>query len=247
MALYAIGDLHLSIVSSRKIGIFRKRTHYELYKPMDVFDPVWKDHADKLERFFHKMVSPTDTVVITGDHSWGVTLAECEKDFSFICALPGRKILLRGNHDLFWDTQKTEQLNKTFEGQLSFLQNNFYSYGDYALVGSKGICFENKMPYERFTLLRDREMQRLRTSFEAAYGAGYRKFILFLHYPPTSVGETESSFIRLAQEYGVKQIIYSHCHGQKRYYESYHGLVDGIEYHLVSSDFLRFKPKLILP
>ena len=246
MALFAIGDFHLSIVSSRKIGIFRKRTHYELYKPMDVFDPVWKNHVDKLEVAFQKMVSPSDTVVITGDHSWGINLAECKVDLDYIAALPGRKILTRGNHDLFWDTKKTEQLNSLYEGRLSFLQNNFYSYEDYALVGSKGICNE-KMPYERYTHLLEKEMQCLHASFEAAYGAGYRKFILFLHYPPTSIGEKESSFIRLAKEYGVKQIIYSHCHGKKRYYESYHGLVDGIEYHLVSSDFLRFKPKLILP
>ena len=87
---------------------------------------------------------------------------------------------------------------------------------------------------------------RLRTSFEAAHSAGYRKYIMFLHYPPTSIGEAESGFTKMAQEYGAEQVVYSHCHGKARYDDSFHGEVDGITYHLVSSDYLRFKPERIL-
>lgn len=246
MALYAIGDFHLSIVSVQRVGLLRRRNHYQLYKPMDVFDPVWKDHADHLETAFRRTITQEDTIVITGDHSWGNTLEECRPDFDFIASLPGRKILTRGNHDLFWAVNKTARLNELFQGQFSFLQNNFYSYRDYALVGTKGICFESKMTPERFEHVREKEIQRLRLSFESAAKAGFQRFILFLHYPPTSPGEEESCFTRIAHEYGVQHVIYSHLHGQKRYGESLRGLFDGIDYSLVSSDYLRFQPKKIL-
>ena len=130
--------------------------------------------------------------------------------------------------------------------RLSFLQNNFYTYEDYALVGTKGYCYEGKDTYEHFEKIRDRELARLQESFEAAASAGYRKFLMFLHYPPTSIGETESGFTRMARKYGAEQVVYSHCHGKARYDDSFHGEVGGIIYHLVSSDYLRFKPERIL-
>ena len=93
MSLYAIGDFHLS---------------FTVNKPMDVFDKRWKNHVVKIEKYWKRKVTENDTVVITGDHSWGRDLAECQADLDFIMALPGRKILLRGNHDMFWDAKKTE-------------------------------------------------------------------------------------------------------------------------------------------
>lgn len=231
MALYAMGDFHLS---------------FAVDKPMDVFGDEWKNHVRKIEKYWKKYVKETDTAVITGDHSWGRNLQECREDLEFIAALPGRKILLRGNHDMFWDAKKTERLNSLYKGRLNFLQNNFYAYEDYALVGTKGYCYEGKDTYEHFEKIRDRELARLRTSFEAAASAGYGKFLMFLHYPPTSIGETESGFTRMAQEYGTEQVVYSHCHGKARYGDSFHGDVDGTVYHLVSSDYLRFRPERIL-
>lgn len=231
MSLYAIGDLHLA---------------FSVDKPMDVFGSVWKNHVKKIEKYWYRKVKTEDTVVITGDHSWGKNLAQCEKDLDFIASLPGRKILLRGNHDMFWDAKKTKQLNELYEGKLMFLQNNFYSYEDYALVGTKGYCFENKDSYEHFEKIRNRELERLRVSLEMAKENGYQKYIVFLHYPPTSIGEMESPFTKLAQEYRADQVIYSHCHGQERYQDSFLGEVNGIEYRLVSSDYLRFKPECII-
>lgn len=105
MSLYAIGDFHLS---------------FTVNKPMDVFDKRWKNHVVKIEKYWKKRVTENDTVVITGDHSWGRDLAECQADLDFIMALPGRKILLRGNHDMFWDAKKTENLNEMFRGKLEF-------------------------------------------------------------------------------------------------------------------------------
>ena len=161
MSLYAIGDFHLSFM---------------VHKPMDVFDKRWKNHVVKIEKYWKKRVTENDTVVITGDHSWGRDLAECQADLDFIMALPGRKILLRGNHDMFWDAKKTARLNELFAGRLEFLQNNFYAYDEYALVGTKGYCYEGKDTIEHFEKLRSREIERLRVSLEMAKKAGYQKF-----------------------------------------------------------------------
>lgn len=113
-------------------------------------------------------------------------------------------------------------------------------------MGTKGYCYEGKDSYEHFLKIRERELGRLRYSFEAAKAAGYEKFIMFLHYPPTSIGEMESPFTLMAQEFGAEKVIYSHCHGEKRYDDSFKGYVDGIEYKLVSGDYLNFKPELVL-
>ncbi len=232
MSLYALGDLHLS---------------FSVDKSMEVFDFIWKNHEKKIEKNWRRLIGQQDTIVLTGDHSWGRNLEQCREDFAFITALPGRKILLRGNHDMFWDAKKTERLNEEFRGKLSFLQNNYFVYEDYALVGSKGYCFEGKDSREHFLKIRDREEQRLRTSFEAARAAGFSRFIMFLHYPPTSIGEQESVFTRMAEEYGAEQVIYSHCHGRERFDDSFKGVVNGIRYSLVSGDYLNFKPQRILP
>lgn len=231
MALYAIGDLHLSFLAN---------------KPMDVFGPEWKGHVKKIEHFWRKKVKENDTVVVTGDHSWGTSLSMCAPDLEFISSLPGRKILLRGNHDMFWDAKKTDRLNELYAGKLSFLQNNFCSYEDYALVGTKGYCYEGKDSPEHFLKIRDQELERLQVSFECARKAGFLRFLMFLHYPPTSIGEEESVFTHMAEEYGVEKVIYSHCHGKERFQDSFLGYVNGIEYRLVSSDYLRFRPDLIL-
>ncbi len=232
MALWAMGDLHLSFGAG---------------KPMDIFGDVWKNHPEKIRKYCKKLIKPGDTFVITGDHSWGKNLDELMPDLDFISALPGRKIMLRGNHDRFWDVKRTERLNMgPLKDRFFFLQNNFAVYKDYALVGTKGYCYEGKDTLEHFIKIRDRETERLRKSFELAKEAGYQKFIMFLHYPPTSIGENGSPFTKMAEEYGAEQVIYSHCHGADRFNDSFQGNVNGIEYRLVSGDFLHFKPVKIL-
>ena len=231
MSLYAIGDLHLAL---------------SVDKPMEVFGREWKNHTARIEKNWRRRVGEQDTVVLTGDHSWGRNLAECEADLEFIMNLPGRKILIRGNHDMFWDAKKTERLNEQFKGKLFFLQNNYGTYERYALVGTKGYCYEGRDTAEHFEKLVKREEERLRLSFERAKADGYTEYIMFLHYPPTSIGEMESVFTRMAREYEAKKVIYSHCHGKERYNDSYQGMVDGTEYLLVSSDYLKFKPLKIL-
>ena len=231
MALFAMGDFHLA---------------FSVDKPMDHFGWVWRNHEKKIAKYCEKYIKPEDTLVITGDHSWGKNLKECELDLQFIANLPGRKILLRGNHDRFWDAKKTERLNESFSPELEFLQNNYYTYKDYALVGTKGYCYEGRDSYEHFEKIRERELERLRISFEKAKAEGYKKYLMFLHYPPTSIGEQESPFTLMAQEYGAEQVIYSHCHGKERFGDSFQGEVDGIFYRLVSGDYLGFKPEKVL-
>ncbi len=247
MSLYAIGDLHL---------------HYQsvLRAPGQLHDRIWKKHEEKFRKNCDKTVADEDTLVLVGDHSWGKNLAECEQDLQYICDLPGRKILTRGNHDMFWDAKKTQQLNDLYKPRLTFLQDSYETYQDYALVATKGFTFEgpfyldmrgrimgwDEEAEEHAKKLVEREVQRLRKSFELAKADGYRKFIMFLHYPPTNVLEERSAFTDMAEEYGAEHVIYAHCHGESRFYDSIHGEYRGREYHLVSGDFLKWKPMKIL-
>ena len=245
MSLYALGDLHLS---------------FQADKPMDAFGRVWKKHERKIEKYVNRIVRPEDTLVLTGDHSWGRKLEESREDLAFIERLPGRKILLRGNHDMFWDVKKTARLNEDYKGRLFFLQNNFAVYEDYALVGTKGFTFEGPFYLDRWgnitgwdeereahaKKLVSREMKRLQESFRLAWEAGYRKFVMFLHYPPTNILETESPFTEIAEQYKVSAVVYSHGHGEKRFGDSIRGNYHGINYMLVSGDYLNFRPAFVL-
>ncbi|MBR5344517.1 MAG: metallophosphoesterase [Clostridia bacterium] len=246
MSLYAIGDLHLHFQS-------------ELKAPGQLRDPVWRNHETLFRQNCEKMIRPDDTLVLVGDHSWGRNLAECEQDLAYIAALPGRKILLRGNHDMFWDAKKTEALNLRYAGKLFFLQNNYAAYRDWAIVGTKGYTFEGPF-YLRGRRIVDwdheeeahaeklveREAERLKVSFEAAKADGYSRFIMFLHYPPTSILEKNSAFTAMAEKYGAEQVIYAHCHGEHRFHDSLEGRHHGIQYTLVSGDSLRWMPMKIL-
>ncbi len=247
MSLYAIGDLHLHFQS-------------ELKARNQIEDKVWQNHEAIFMDNCRKVMTDEDTLVLVGDHSWGRNLDECQKDLEYIISLPGRKVLLRGNHDMFWDVKKTGQLNERYKGKLEFLQNNYYSYGDYALVGTKGYTFEGPFYVDRYgnvqgwdekeaehaEKLVKRESERLEASFEAARTDGYKKFIMFLHYPPTNILQANSIFTKMAEQYGAEQVIYGHCHGESRFHDSIIGKKRKIRYSLVSGDFLRWKPMLIL-
>ena len=247
MRLFAIGDLHLHFGS-------------ELKARGQLTSAVWQDHERVFLKNCRALVRPEDTLVLAGDHSWGRNMDECAPDFAYILDLPGRKILLRGNHDMFWDAKKTAALNERFSGKLLFLQNNYFPFGDFALVGTKGFTFEGPFYLDaqrrvvdwdreaeaRAQKLVQREAERLRLSFEAARRDGYRKFIMFLHYPPTNILEKESPFTRMAEEYGAQQVIYAHCHGRSRFFDSVMGTYNGVKYSLVSGDFRQWTPMLVL-
>ncbi len=246
MSLYAIGDLHLHFRSPLKAPGQQ--------------GGAWRDHEERFRRNCQQLIRERDTLLLAGDHSWGKNLSECEEDFRYIMALPGRKILLRGNHDMFWDARKTARLNEQFAGALSFLQDNYYPYREYALVGTKGYTFEGPFysdrrgrvvrwdedAAEQARKLVAREAERLRTSFEAARADGYSRFIMFLHYPPTNILESRSVFTDMAEEYGAEQVIYAHCHGQARFHDSLLGRHRGVVYSLVSGDYRGWEPMRVL-
>ena len=247
MSLYAIGDLHLHFQT-------------ELKAKAQSRDRAWKNHERKFQKNCTELVGPEDTLVLVGDHSWGRKLSECELDMQYMIDLPGQKVLIRGNHDMFWEAGKTAALNERYQGKLRFLQDNYVPYRDYALVGTKGYCFEgpfylnrrgqiigwDEKNEEHARKLVERELARLKSSFEAARADGYRKSIMFLHYPPTSILEDDSPFTAMAEEYGAEQVVYAHSHGESRFYDSIHGEKNGILYRLVSGDYLNWKPVRLL-
>ena len=247
MSLYAIGDLHL---------------HYgsELKARAQLKDPAWVDHELKFKENCSRLIEEDDTLVLVGDHSWGRNLAECAEDLAYIRSLPGKKILTRGNHDMFWPAGKTAELNAAFGPDLRFLQGNYAVYKDFALIASKGYCFEGPFYLDKkgrviaydekekahADKLIAREAERLKTAFELARADGYSRFIMFLHYPPTDILEKDSVFTRIAASYNVSQVIYAHVHGKKRFNDSIIGKYRGREYSLVAGDYLDWVPKKIM-
>ena len=223
MALYAIGDTHLSLASD---------------KPMDVFGGGWTGYVDKLREGF-EVVAPEDVVVLCGDISWGMSLQEARADFAFLDALPGRKLLLKGNHDYWWNT--AAKMNAFFAENgfhtLQILHNNCYQYNGYGLCGTRGWFYEEKGDQKVFR----REVMRLEASLKAA---GEGRKLCFLHYPPRYQGYTCPEIIEVMERYGVERCYYGHLHGGSHRL-AVEGTYGAVEYHLVSADYLGFRPQKI--
>ena len=228
MALYAISDLHLGFNED---------------KPMDIFGEKWTGHPEKIKNNWIKKVNKEDTVLIAGDISWAMNSDSSSIDLQWIEELPGKKILSRGNHDYWWNSIK--KLNASFENT-KFLQNNYYSYEDYAICGTRGwTCPGGDKFTEKDRKIYQRELIRLRLSLDEAKKNGFSKFIVMLHYPPINEGFEESDFVKIIKEYGVEKVIYGHLHGPSLK-KVLNGKVDGVEYIMTSADFLDFDPKMIL-
>ena len=229
MALYAIGDLHLCLGAS---------------KPMDIFGGAWVGYMDKL-RDGLKVIGPGDTTVLLGDLSWSLDLPGAEPDFRFIDEIPGRKIILKGNHDYWWSTAskfyKFCEANG-FSDQF-ILNNNHYEYEGYAICGTRGWFFEEERSGEHDEKVFKRELIRLETSLKSA---GDLPKLVFLHYPPRYKGYECTEILELLEKYQVRQCIYGHLHGPSHKL-AMEGLWDGVDFHLVSADKLDFKPFMVLP
>lgn len=223
MALYVLGDSHLS---------------FRAHKPMDVFGGAWDGYVDKL-RAGLSILREEDTIVLAGDISWGMSLEEAEEDFAFLNSFPGRKLILKGNHDYWWTTA-----NKTYQfwaehgfTTLNLLHNNCYEYGEYALCGTRGWFWEEDQNGHNQKVF-NRELLRLEASLKAA---GERPRLAFLHYPPLYQGYRCQEILDLLERYQVKACYYGHLHGgsHRLALEGIHGTV---EYHLVAGDYLGFRP-----
>lgn len=228
MAVYAISDFHLAFTTD---------------KPMDVFGDNWYKHEEKIKENWSNIISDEDTVLIAGDISWSMKMEEGMMDLEWIHNLPGRKILVKGNHDYWWTS--ITKLNKLYE-DMNFIQNNHFSYDDYAICGTRGwVC----PGVEKFTAqdekVYNRELIRLRLSLESAAKEGFNKFIVMLHYPPTNDKCRESGFVEIFKEYNVERVIYGHLHNVSKD-KVLEEDVDGIEYILTSCDYLDFKPIKII-
>ena len=228
MALFVLGDTHLSLGGS---------------KPMDVFGGAWVDYVDKLRAGF-QVVEETDTVVLCGDISWGMSLPEAKPDFQFLQELlPGRKILLKGNHDYWWET--VSKMTRFFEAEglenFEFLHNNCLCYRDIALGGTRGWFLDVEKGPHNEKMLR-REVMRLEASLKAA---GDREKICFLHYPPLYQGYHCQEITELLTRYQVQRCYYGHLHGRSTR-AAFEGDYQGTAFSLVSADHLNFVPKQIL-
>ncbi len=225
MALYAIGDTHLSLSAN---------------KSMEVFGGTWEGYVEKLRRGF-EIVQPEDTVVFCGDLSWGMDLPGAEADFAFLDALPGQKLLVKGNHDYWWTTAAKMERFFAEHGFTTFrlLHNNCHLYGDIALCGTRGWFQEESREGHNEKIFR-RELLRLETSLKAG---GSREKYCFLHYPPRYRGYCCQEVIDLLEKYGVTRCYYGHLHGGSHRL-ALEGLFGGVEYRLVSSDYVDFRPVL---
>ena len=228
MSLYVIGDLHLSFAKD---------------KPMDVFGEKWRDHAEKLKKGFAAL-REDDVTVLCGDLSWAMGLEEALEDFRFIDALPGKKLIVKGNHDFWWTTAaKARRLfAENGIGSIDFLHNTAVPFGEYALCGTRGWFYEEETGGEHDKKIMRREVMRLETSLQAA---GDREKLVFLHYPPIYQKYECPEILALLERYEVKRCYYGHIHG-KGIPAAFNGWRGGTEFRLVSADALDFAPHLVM-
>lgn len=228
MSLYAIGDLHLSLGSN---------------KSMEVFGGRWIDYTEKLKDGFSELCDD-DLTVICGDISWGMSMEESLEDFRFIDTLPGKKIILKGNHDYWWSTATKAKSFFAANGisTIDILHNNSFTYGDYKLCGTRGWFYEELKGDAHDKKIMQRETMRLHMSLESA-GEGEK--LVFLHYPPKYLQYECADILKLLEEYRVKLCCYGHLHAASCAY-SFNGTLGETEFRLVSADHVNFKPQKII-
>ncbi len=240
MSLFTISDLHLSM-------------HEETNKSMEIFGKRWESYTQRLEKNWRAVVTENDTVVIPGDISWAISLDEALSDLKFIDALPGKKILGKGNHDFWWTTMSKHRA--FFEAHeiktISFLFNNFHETEEYLIAGTRGWYLEpdamkNVTPVD-FGKIIARETCRLKTSLDAAKNrqsaVPKKEILVFLHFPPYWNEKCTPGIYQLLKEYGISNVYFGHIHNN--YSVAPMNEVEGMRFHLISADYLDFLPKII--
>lgn len=228
MSIFAIADTHFSFGTN---------------KPMNIFSG-WDNYENRLRENWNKIVGKDDTVVIAGDISWAMDINDALEDFRFLDGLNGTKIIMKGNHDYWWATKrKTEKFfadNKIETVKILF--NNAYRVGDYTICGTRGWFFDCKKSEDEKVLLR--EAGRLKLSLAEAEKLG-GKPIIFLHYPPVSLTDTCREIYDVVISSGAEKCFYGHLHGASVNW-AWQGEKDGVDFRLISADYLEFCPKLII-
>ena len=232
MRVFAIGDVHLALDE-------------RIEKPMDVFGPRWANHTERLRENWMAEVSEDDLVIICGDISWGLRLDEAMADLLFLDALPGTKVITKGNHDLWWNS--VSKLN-SISDSMTFLQNKAYMLPNgTAICGTRGwICPGTDGFDEHDNKIYEREIMRLKFSLEDAASQGAKEIIAALHYPPSNDKFQASGFTDTLEAYGVKTCVYGHLHGKDAFKNGYKGVWNGVNYKLVSLDYVEAKPLEIM-
>lgn len=228
MSLFVIGDLHLSLGTD---------------KPMDIFGG-WANYVERISENWERLVSEDDTVVIPGDVSWAMDLEGAAADFRFIHELKGTKIISKGNHDYWWTTGA--KMNRFFSDNgfdsIKILHNNHYAYGQYGICGTRGWINDDGEPADAKVLAR--EAGRLETSIASAEKEGLEP-IVFLHYPPLYGNEYNYDILDVMYRHRIKRCFYGHVHGKGHQY-AVNGERDGIDFRLVSGDYVQFAPYKIM-
>ena len=228
MALYAMGDLHLCLGAP---------------KPMDIFGGAWVGYMDKLKEGVSH-ITADDTTILLGDLSWALDLDSAAQDFAWINEIPGRKIILKGNHDYWWST--VAKFNKFCQANgfenMHLLNNNHFEYGDWAICGTRGWFFEEERSGQHDEKVFRRELCRLEASLKSA---GEKNKMVFLHYPPRYKGYECREILELLEAYGVRRCYYGHLHGGSHKL-AMEGLWDGVEYRLVAADYIGFRPQTVI-
>lgn len=225
MSLFAIADTHLSFGTN---------------KPMDTFEG-WSNYTQRLENNWNRLVGNEDYVIIAGDISWAMNFDELKADFAFIDSLKGKKIILKGNHDYWWNTVKkmNEFLDLNNFKSISFLYNNAYEFDGFSVCGSRGWLLDSDEQQDEKVLRR--EVLRLEISLDSAKSD---EKIVFLHYPPITTNEKCDDILNLLVKYGIKKCYYGHLHGAAAKY-AVDDSINGVDFKLISADRLNFTPYLI--
>jgi predicted phosphohydrolase len=226
VSLFAIADLHLSLGSA---------------KPMDIFSG-WDHYVARLEENWRRVITDRDTIVIAGDISWAMSLAEAKQDFSFLESLPGQKILMKGNHDYWWSTRKKMDafLSENGFSTLRILHNCAYSVGGVSVCGTRGWFYDAEEDADKKIL--NREVGRLKTSLaDASPGT---EPVVFLHYPPVFGGDRCEEFLAVLREQEIRRCYYGHLHGPS-IRRAVTGDYDGVALRLISGDAVGFLPVLV--
>lgn len=225
MAIFGISDLHLSLSAD---------------KPMDVFKG-WDNYVERLTSHWNRSITDDDVVVIPGDISWALKLNDAYEDFNFLNSLPGKKIILKGNHDLWWST--TNKMNLFLENNnfdtIQFVFNSAIPVGEYVICGSRGWFFDDKEQSKKVIL---REAGRLRTSLEKAIATGLKPLV-FLHYPVVYKEQVCKELLDVLLEFDIKEAWYGHIHGAGR--QPAKITYSGIDFHLITCDSIDFSPIII--
>ncbi len=233
MSLYVIGDLHLC--------------YSDPDKTMAVF-PGWENYQERIRKNWLDTVRPEDTIVLAGDISWGMSLQQAEPDLRFINELPGRKIILKGNHDYWWVTLRKMEgffAEKGFD-TLNILHNNHYEYEGIGICGTRGWVngTDNNKDVQDEKVLK-REVQRLETSIKSAVAAGLEP-IVFMHYPPIFASNFNYDILEVLYRYRIKACYYGHIHGRSAHALCVTNTYDDIDFHLVSGDYTQFMPVKVM-